>query len=352
MKFPVIAIVLFIMTLNLSRGASIKKESGLTIKVIVREVDKKVDILVAGKLFTSYSWPDDIMKPVLYPVLTSEGTEITRGYPVKPRPGERIDHPHHVGIWFNYGDVNGYDFWNNSTAIASDKMGGYGTIKHIKINQIKEGTGEALLSTTESWVDPSGKELLSEKTDYHFIAKGKNRIIDRITTLTSTGETVSLKDNKEGMMAIRVARQLELPSKDEVIMTDAQGNPTTVKKMTNDGVTGSYRSSEGVKDDAVWSTRAKWMDLNGTIGAERIAVVICDHPKNPSYPTYWHARGYGLFSANPLGWSVFTKGKETLNYSIPAGQSSLFRYRIIIHSGGDLTDSEINSFAEDFGLKY
>ena len=145
MKFPVIAIVLFIMTLNLSIGASIKKESGLTIKVIVREVDKKVDILVAGQLFTSYSWPDDIMKPVLYPVLTSEGTEITRGYPVKPRPGERIDHPHHVGIWFNYGDVNGYDFWNNSTAIASDKMGGYGTIKHIKINQIKEGTGEAFL---------------------------------------------------------------------------------------------------------------------------------------------------------------------------------------------------------------
>jgi len=206
--------------------------------------------------------------------------------------------------------------------------------------------------TTESWIDPSGKELLSEKTEYHFIANGKTRIIDRVATLTATGNAVSMKDNKEGMIAIRVARQLELPSKDEVIMTDAQGNPTTVKKMSNEGVSGSYRSSEGVKDDAVWSTRAKWMDLNGIIGNEKIAVVICDHPKNQSYPTYWHARGYGLFAANPLGWSVFTKGKETLNYAIPAGKSSVFRYRIVIHSGADLTDSEINGYADDFAKKY
>jgi len=292
------------------------------------------------------------MKPVLYPVMTSEGTEITRGYPLKPRAGERVDHPHHIGIWFNYGDVDGFDFWNNSDAIAADKKNGYGTVKHMKINQLKEGNGEATMVTTESWIDPSGKELISEKTEYHFIAKGKTRIIDRVSTLTATGKTVSMKDNKEGMIAIRVARQLELPSKDEVIMTDAQGNPTTVKKMSNDGVSGSYRSSEGIKDDAVWSTRAKWMDLNGIIGNEKIAVVICDHPKNQSYPTYWHSRGYGLFAANPLGWSVFTKGKETLNYSIPAGKSSTFRYRFIIQSGADLTDDEINGYADEFARKY
>ena len=154
--------------------------------------------------------------------------------------------------------------------------------------------------TTESWIDPSGKELISEKTEYHFIAKGSTRIIDRVATLTATSNAVSMKDNKEGMIAIRVARQLELPSKDEVIMTDAQGNPTTVKKMSNDGVSGSYRSSEGVKDDAVWSTRGKWMDLNGIIVNEKIAIILVDHPKNQSYPTYWHARGYGLFAANPL----------------------------------------------------
>ena len=352
MRLQTIAIMLIFAIASFSANAKAKKEAGLKIGFVVSEKDKKVDVMIDGKLFTSYIWPDNVMKPVLYPVMTSEGTEITRGYPLKPRAGERVDHPHHVGIWFNYGDVDGFDFWNNSEAIPADKKSGYGTIKHMKINQLKEGNGEALMVTTESWIDPSGKELISEKTEYHFIAKGKTRIIDRVSTLTATDKTVSMKDNKEGMIAIRVARQLELPSKDEVIMTDAQGNPTTVKKMTNEGVSGSYRSSEGIKDDAVWSTRAKWMDLNGTIGTEKIAIVICDHPKNQSYPTYWHARGYGLFAANPLGWSVFTKGKETLNYSIPAGKSSIFRYRFIIHSGADLTDSEINGYAADFAGKY
>jgi len=352
MKLQSIAIIVIALLAFFSSEAKTKKSKGLEIKLVVSEAAKKVDVIIAGKLFTTYRWPDNVMKPVLYPVLTSEGTEITRGYPLKPRAGERVDHPHHIGIWFNYGDVNGLDFWNNSTAIPAAKKSGFGTIKHIKIDQLKEGTGEALIVTTESWIDPAGKELLSEKTEYHFIASGSTRIIDRVSTLTATGNDVSLNDNKEGVIGIRMARQLELPSKDEVIMTDAQGNPTTVKKMSNDGVTGSYRSSEGIKDDAVWSTRARWMDLHGLIGHEAISVVMCDHPKNQSYPTYWHARGYGLFAANPLGWSVFTKGKEKLNYRIPAGKSSIFRYRIIIHSGGDLTDNEINGYAEDFGGKY
>jgi hypothetical protein len=143
-----------------------------------------------------------------------------------------------------------------------------------------------------------------------------------------------------------------LPSKDEVIMTDAKGIPTTVKAMSTEGVTGSYRSSEGIKDDAVWATRGRWMDLNGTINKEKIAVVICDHPQNVGYPTYWHARGYGLYAANPLGWSVFSKGKETLNYSIPAGKSVTFRYRMVIHNGSDLTDEAINALADEFAKKY
>jgi hypothetical protein len=352
MRLQTIATVIIIVIASNSVSAVSKKEAGLKIGFITKESDKKVDVMIEGKLFTSFCWPNNVMKPVLYPVMTSEGTEITRGYPIKPRAGERVDHPHHIGIWFNYGDVDGFDFWNNSEAIPAEKKGGFGLIKHQKIDQLKDGSGEAVLKTTESWVDPSGKELLSENTEYHFIAKDKTRIIDRVTTLTATGKTVSMKDNKEGVIAIRVARQLELPSKDEVIMTDAQGNPTTVKKMSNEGVSGSYRSSEGIMNDAVWSSRAKWMDLNGIIGNEKIAVVICDHPKNQSYPTYWHARGYGLFAANPLGWSVFTKGKETLNYSIPAGKSSVFRYRFIIHSGSDLTDAEINSYADDFARKY
>jgi len=94
------------------------------------------------------------------------------------------------------------------------------------------------------------------------------------------------------------------------------------------------------------------MELTGTIDMEKIAVVMFDHPKNQSYPTYWHARGYGLFAANPLGWSVFSNNKETLNFSIPAGKSTIFRYRILVGSGSDLSDDDISVFAKDFADRY
>ncbi|HEY3388921.1 MAG TPA: DUF6807 family protein, partial [Prolixibacteraceae bacterium] len=112
MRLQTIAIMLTGAIISFSAIAASKKEAGLKIGFVVRDADKKVDVLIGGKLFTSYIWPDNVMKPVLYPVMTSEGTEITRGYPMKPRAGERVDHPHHIGIWFNYGDVDGFDFWN------------------------------------------------------------------------------------------------------------------------------------------------------------------------------------------------------------------------------------------------
>jgi len=348
----VLATILFISCNTKFKGQTkIEQISGVSL--VKNEAGKKVDVMIDGKLFTTYWWPDSVMKPVLYPVYTSSGTEVTRGFPIKPRAGERADHPHHVGIWLNYGYVNGYDFWGTSSAIPdSTRKASYGSIKHLSVDQLSEGKSEGSLVTSESWVTSGGKELLAEKTEYRFIVKGATRIIDRITTLTATGENVSLKDTKEGMFAIRVARELELPSKEEIILTDARGNPETVKKMTNEAVSGAYRSSEGIINEKVWGTRAKWMTLYGNIGDEKIAVVMFDHPKNPNYPTYWHARDYGLFSLNPFGVKDFTEGKQELNYSIPAGKSITLRYRVIIHSGSHLSDSEIEAFANDFSKKY
>jgi hypothetical protein len=154
------------------------------------------------------------------------------------------------------------------------------------------------------------------------------------------------------MFGIRVARQLELPSTGNITLYSADGHPTKVKVMSNEGISGNYMSSEGVTGLGVWGKRAKWMDLYGSIGNEKISLVICDHPKNQNYPTYWHARSYGLFSANPLGVKDFTKGEEELGFSIPAGKSTTFRYRVIVSSGTHLSETEINAYAGDFAKKY
>ncbi len=314
------------------------------------EAQRRIDVLFDGKLFTSYIWPENVYKPVLYPVCSYAGKEITRGFPLQPREGERNDHIHQVGIWLNYGKVNGLDFWGNGH--RGFKEPGGGEIKHRAVEEMKNGINEASLRTHENWLDPKGKTLLDEVTEYRFIARGRLRIIDRITTLTATDSMVLFSDTKEGMFGIRVARQLELPINENVTLLDASGKPSQQKVNAASGATGNYRSSEGIMGEAVWGTRARWMNLSGTIGDEKISLVICDHPKNQGYPTYWHARGYGLFAANPLGWSDFTGGTRVLNFTLKSGESATFRYRVIVSSGSYLTDIEINDLSKEFSDRY
>lgn len=323
------------------------------IRLIRNDNEKRVDVLVDGKHFTSYFWPENIYKPILYPVKTSSGKIITRGFPVVPRQGERNDHIHQVGVWLNYGNVNGIDFWGNGHRGIREPDGG--VIEHISFEELTEGEGEAVIVARCRWIGPAGKEILEERTEYHIIARGSLRIIDRVTTLKATDGEVKMKDTKEGMFGIRVARQLELPSgPDETLsLLDAEGKPFTVKGYAGNDITGNYKSSEGIKGNSVWGTRARWMLLYGKIDNEKISLAVCDHPENINYPTFWHARGYGLFAANPLGAKDFTQGNESLDFSIKAGETAVFRYRVIIYNGDEyLADNEINRLADNFALRY
>ncbi|MGB6151941.1 MAG: PmoA family protein [Pricia sp.] len=319
----------------------------LPIDLKPNEAEKKVDVLVDGDLFTSYIYPDNIKKPILWPVISPEGNVLTRSYPMVNKAGDRTDHPHHVGVWLNYGDVNGLDFWNNSEAIPSEENDTYGTIYHQSVEKIKNGKGKAGLVTKSLWKSPDDEVMLDEKTKFEFKAMDNIRIIDRTTTLKAMVDEVKFTDNKEGMFAIRVARELELPSDKPTELMDSHGKVTKVEKMDNTNVKGNYRSSEGVEGGAVWGTRAKWMKLSSEINGETVSLVIIDNPDNTGYPTYWHARDYGLFAANTLGQKVFSEGKEELNFSLNKGDSVTFKYRLVV-AGEDLSDDQINTMAAEY----
>jgi len=305
--------------------------------------ENRVEVMIDGREFTSYWWHPTICKPVLYPVRTAKGTTVTRNYP--PMPNEADDHPHHVGIWFNYGNVNGLDFWNNSVAIEPAKKPKFGAIRHRDIKTVKNGKKGVLVVACE-WVDNDGKVLLDEETCFTFSAKGDLRIIDRETKLTARTD-VDFKDNKEGCIAIRVTTPLQLPSSiKKKKFTDDHGVVTEV--VGGEGANGDYLSSEGKTGDAVWGTRAKWVKLFGKFGDENADVVIIDHPKNPGYPTHWHARNYGLFAGNTLGQKVFSKGKLELNYKLAQGESTNFNYRILINGGPTLSEDKIEAQFKDF----
>ncbi|MFN8206536.1 MAG: PmoA family protein [Bacteroidales bacterium] len=309
---------------------------------------QRVDIYIGNLLFTSYWYADTLTKPFLYPVNTASGTTVTRGYPIFPRLGERVDHPHHIGIWFNYGDVNGIDFWNNSFAIPADKKSNYGVVQHKSIDTMYFDGNEGLLEVSARWHRLDGTNLLNEKVIYHFSGNDSTRTITRISTLTAADTTVILGDNKEGLWAIRVDKCLEMPSNEPQIFTDADGNPTTVPAVNNDCKTGMYFGSSGLKGDSVWGTRNKWVMLKGEKDQEKVSLIILDNPANPGSPAHFHARGYGLFSINNLGQQVFNPAEPKQTFSLQPGQSLQFKHRMIIVSGVEISSAEANKMYDEF----
>ena len=279
----------------------------------------KIDILIGGNLLTTYRYGLELTKPILYPVKSPSGIVLTRGFPFEKIPGESNDHPHHTGIFFTYDKVNNDGFWNNTTSPPQ--------IKHIKTTKMEGGQ----LSTISHWVGKSEKTLLEEKRDMVFSAEPNQYAIDFNITLTAQDEKIVFGDTKEGMFAIRVADWL----------SEEKG-------------TGKYLDSQGnIGEPNIWGKKATWARLEGAKDGKTIGIAIFNHPASACYPTYWHTRGYGLFSANPLGQLDYLKGRNVenpkpLNFTLYPGQSALFRFRMVIYEGqksAENLEREFQNFA-------
>jgi Methane oxygenase PmoA len=355
----------------------------LRIDMTADSVHRTVTITADGAAFATFLYPDTLEKPVLYPIYAPDGQLITRGFPLAPRPGEPVDHPHHLGLWFNYENVNGLDFWNNSYAIPAAKKSQYGWIRTdsvvagpafnpssgrrrpimplsgasnprtelpllkstgtpsnpdtelpllISDASASSSSNGLSLRYTARWTDQKGGVLLHEVTTYRFSATRQERIIDRTTVLTADVD-VSFPDAKDGMLGLRVTKELQIPSTAPGEFVDNKGNITKVAAGNTPDINGNYLTSEGKTGDSAWATRGRWCMLYGKKGGDSLSIAIIDYPGNPGYPTYWHARGYGLFAANPLGQKIFSKGQQTLNFQLKKGQSATFHYRIVIAAG-------------------
>ena len=315
------------------------------VEVKTDEAKQRVDVTIDGKPFTAYVWPNTLKKPVLFPLVAEDGVTVTRGYPLAPRDTERVDHPHHAGLWFNYGNANGFDFWNNSDAIKPEQRSKMGTIHHEKIVSAKSGAkGELVVDSI--WETGAGQNIFNQRTKYVFSQQGDARTIDMTVTLTALDKVV-FHDDKEGVLGIRVAHFLESATEKGGMFADASGRPTKVEGNTA-GATGVYLTSEGKEGDAVWSTRGRWCKLTGTTAdGHTETIAIFDHTGNPNYPTYWHARGYGLFAANPLGQKIFDAKQPQHDYTVEKGKTVTFNYRITISSHA-VTADEMNKASSAF----
>lgn len=277
---------------------------------ITQQGGTKVAVEIDGKPFTDFYIGPDTPKPYLHPLRTADGQIVTRGFPmVKDIAGEPTDHPHHRGLWFTHGDVNGYDFWGNE---ESQQGAGKGKGKVVLERVVKAAGGKksGVVTATFAWKIPSGDTLLIETRTMTFYSDPYLRQIDFDSTL-SPQQDVTFGDTKEGMFAIRLAPFLQ---------EDHGG------KMVN------AQNKQGEKN--IWGKRSEWVDYSGTLDGKPLGIAILDHPANPRPPTYWHARAYGLFAANIFGVRDFENDKSRDgSLTIRPGQPLRFRYRVLIHPG-------------------
>ena len=282
----------------------------------------RIDVMIGGKLFTSYRYGEDLPKPILYPLRTPSGITVNRGFPIVKVAGETTDHPHHAGLFFACDRVNGNDFWNHSAS-------GLPKVRHIDVLTMKSGRGKGELVVAMQWIDKNGRALLRQKWRMVFRAENSQYLIDSTIDLEAVDRKVVFEDTKEGLFGIRVADWLR-----------------------EKGGTGRYLSSAGdvsPVNENIWGKRARWVSLQGRKDDRIVGVAIFNHPTSVNYPTYWHARPYGLFAANPLGQAAFEKKRhpgqaKALNLTLDPGRVAHFRFLVVIYEG----DRTLQQLEEQF----
>ena len=285
-------------------------------QVSIERGDGHISVVIDGRPFTTLFCGPETAKPYLHPLRSASGKIVTRRYPMENVAGETHDHPHHRGLWFSHGDVNGYDFWGNE---PSQHGGKGGRIVLKSVGKASGGKESGAIEAAFDWVDPRGKPLLTESRQMIFYAEPAKRVVDFDITLAPV-ERVSFGDTKEGTFAIRLAPSLEEPTSESLL---------TPRR------TGQMVDSEGRRGEPqVWGHRASWVDYFGEIDGEKLGIAILDHPSNPRHPVYWHSRSYGLFAANIFGLHDFLNDKSANgSMTVEPGGAIRFRYRVIIHPG-------------------
>ncbi|MFT5469595.1 MAG: hypothetical protein ACI8UO_004717 [Verrucomicrobiales bacterium] len=293
----------------------------------IEEVDDGVVINIDGKLFTKYVTGDEISnKPYFYPVVGPAGVEMTRAYPMKDVEGERQDHPHHRSLYFGHQFINDNDTWHERLTLEERAKGDeaklakmletLGASVHRKIVTAAAEGDHAVLKVETEYRNAAGGKMVEDVRTFTFrVAENGSRIIDADIEFIGTEETVKFGDAKDAGFSVRVAHAMCVDAK--------QG--------------GRIVNSAGDVDKEAWGKRAAWCDFHGPIGSDGgiLGVAILNHPKSFRHPTPWHARTYGLFTANPFGLKTVAREEKDSAVELKKGEKLTLRHRVILHAGDE-----------------
>ncbi len=288
-------------------------------------------VKIDGDFFTELV-VDQANKTYLWPIIGAGGVTMTRAYPMKTVEGEQHDHPHHRGLCFGHENIGGYDTWAEAATFPAgsknaDRIKHLGAIKLREITEMKGGE-TAVLVTVSDYLEAEGKKTCEEVRKYTFAVKGDTRVIDVDIDLIATEGDTLVDDKKDAGLSIRVPTEM------------------AVEIEKNKKGTGHILNSEGHTDADAWAKRASWCDYYGTVGGQQVGVAMLNHPSSFRFPTPWHVRTYGLFTANPFGTKSLDPKADTGAYTLKKGEKTTLRHRFIFHKG-DAKDAKIaEAFAE------
>jgi len=294
-------------------------------QVTLTRTPEQIAVEIDGKPFTVvHIAGKDLNRPYLHPIRTAAGTIVNRSFPAGQLPGETTDHPHHAGLFYGHGDVNGFNYWaiQNVPTKADATMG---RIVLARVVAVTSGQQSGSVDVVFNWLKPDGAPLLTETRNMTFHAHPELRIIDFDFDFAAVDKVV-FRDTKEGTFAMRMATALEERSPTPGTLRNAQG---------------------GVGEANVWGKRSAWVDYSGELDGGKAGVVMLDHPGNPRHPTYWHSRGYGLHSINPFGVSDFLNDRtQNASLALAPGEHVRFRYRVVVHQG--LTPARLQQLYDEY----
>jgi len=319
--------------------------SGDASAVSLKQSDTEIDIAIEGKPFTTYhfgeklDWGKELLRPCFFPVLGPDQTPMTRSFPlVKDLPkGGTADHPHHTSLWVAHGLVNGVDNWSISAG-KKDKegkvTGAAGRQLHRGFDAVVSGPVFGEFRERLDWVSADGKPVVAEtRTARVYRLMGPVRMLDLVVTFIARYGRVVFGDTKEGgILATRMRDEFR----------DDQAEK---QKLGKEGI---LVNAQGLRGPKTWGKRSEWVDMSGLVGERRYGYAIFDTPGNPRYPTYWHARTYGLVTANPFGIHEFDKASgEKGDLALDEGKELTFRYRVYFHVG-DAAEARIADRCADY----
>ncbi len=210
-----------------------------------------------------------------------------------------LPYPHHRSLFFGCDRVNGANYWQEGYDVGQILSSG---------PKVGKSTGESLEILDQcEWKHPSHPvDMRDERTITIQVKSTALRIIDVHIRWTAVRDVVIEKTN-HSLFSLRAASDVV---------------PTGGGQLVNSGGKNGEKETAGRK--AAWCSF--YGRRAGLSGNEVEGITLMDHPRNPWAPTPWFTRDYGFMSPTPFYYL-------TEPWKLPAGDSVVLRYRLVLHAG-------------------